>query len=123
MATVVMLFQVSSVASKFTHINHNLRISWQTQPPKNLHPGQWGYTNPEPENQKDDMEVNTMRPGRGWTQRLKVDHSQHALICHYYPCMKIPNRDKDGQKYIKEKRGGHVYIKIKNTVDGRIRML
>ena len=121
MVSIGMIFQVSSAASKYTRINHNLSHSWQSQQhPQNKYPGKWSNFNAEPEYQNDDLETKTKRSGNIWIQGLK---NGHGLLCYNYLCMQIPNRGKQGQKYRKEKKGERVRMNVKNTLDGRIRLL
>ena len=121
MVSIGMIFQVSSAASKYTRINHNLSHSWQSQQhPQNKYPGKWSNFNAEPEYQNDDLETKTKRSGSDWIQGLK---NGHDLLCYKYLCMQIPNRGKKGQKYRKEKKGERVRMNVKNALDGRIRLL
>ena len=114
MVFIGVIFQVSSAASKYNRITHNISPSWENQHPQNMCPGQWGNCNVEPDN---------LETGRDWIQGLKNGHCIHTLLGYKYLCMKIPNRGKQGQIYRKEKKWERVQMKTRNKLDGRIRLL
>ena len=124
MVSIGMIFQVSSAASKYSSINHNLSHSWQSQQhPQNKYPDQWSNYNAEPEYQNDYLETKTKRSGSDWIQGLKNGHCIHTLLGYKYLCMKIPNRGKQEQIYRKGKKWERVQMKTRNKLDGRIRLL
>ena len=123
MVFIGMIFQVSSAASKYSRITHNLSPSMENQHPQNMYPVQWGNFNAEPEYQNDNLETQTKHPGKDWIQGLKNGHDYHTLLGYKYLCMKIPNRGKQGQKDTQEKRRERVQMKTRNKIDGRIRLL